>query len=204
MPEVVPADRSNGYEVVAAQFMSSRENSAVGATTVLEWARSLPEQAAVLDLGCGHGVPISGALIAQGMTVYGVDASPTMLAAFRTRFPDAIAECSAVEDSEFFGRSFDAVVAWGLMFLLSSELQALLVAKVAAALKPGGRFLFTSPRQPCEWSDNLTGRRSVSLGDDAYRGLAEAAGLNVVGNTEDEGANYYFFIHQPGSGQGAV
>jgi cyclopropane fatty-acyl-phospholipid synthase-like methyltransferase len=204
MPEVVPADRSNGYEVVAAQFMSSRENSAVGATTVLEWARSLPEQAAVLDLGCGHGVPISGALIAQGMTVYGVDASPTMLAAFRTRFPDAIAECSAVEDSEFFGRSFDAVVAWGLMFLLSSELQALLVAKVAAALKPGGRFLFTSPRQPCEWSDNLTGRRSVSLGEDAYRGLAEAAGLNVVGNTEDEGANYYFFIHQPGSGQGAV
>lgn len=127
-----------------------------------------------------------------------------MLAAFRTRFPDAIAECSAVEDSEFFGRSFDAVVAWGLMFLLSPELQELLVAKVAGALKAGGHFLFTSPRQRCEWSDNLTGRRSVSLGEDAYRGLAEAAGLNVVGNTEDDGENYYFFVRKPDSGKHAI
>jgi 2-polyprenyl-3-methyl-5-hydroxy-6-metoxy-1,4-benzoquinol methylase len=33
----------------------------------------------VLDLGCGTGIPNSKILIDEGMTVYGIDASPTMV-----------------------------------------------------------------------------------------------------------------------------
>ena len=191
------ADGSNGYEDVAGEFMSRRGTPDVGAATVREWATTLPQGAVVLELGCGHGVPISGALLAGGATLYGIDASPSLIAAFRSRFPDVPVECSAVDASDFFGRSFDAAVAWGLMFLLTPEAQAGLIEKVAAALKPGGSFLFTSPHQSCEWSDSLTGRKSVSLGADAYRRLVEVAGLNVVGNTEDEGQNYYYFVRKP-------
>src|SRR5215813_12168803 len=97
----IPRDKSNGYEEAAVSFMSAR-NPRIGASTVRAWAQALAPGSSILDLGCGHGVPISQALTEQGFAVYGVDASPTLIGKFRERFPGAHAECSAVEDSEFF------------------------------------------------------------------------------------------------------
>jgi len=186
-------DPSNGYEAISADFMSARSKSNIGVATVSEWARSLPHGASVLDLGCGNGVPISEAMVDAGFVVYGIDASPSMIAAFRARFPDAPVECNAIEDSQLFGRTFDAIVAWGLIFLLAPDAQATLIQKAASALEPGGRFVFTAPRQACAWADTLTGQTSVSLGVDRYREIVEQEGLSLVGETEDEGQNHYYF-----------
>jgi 2-polyprenyl-3-methyl-5-hydroxy-6-metoxy-1,4-benzoquinol methylase len=109
-------DRSNGYEALASEHIARRQRSRIGVATVGAWARPLPPGAAVLDLGCGDGVPISMSLINDGFVIYGVDASPSMVAAFRHRFPQAHVACEAVEDSRFFDRSFDGILAWGLMF----------------------------------------------------------------------------------------
>lgn len=178
--------------------MSRRTRSDVGVATVREWAKELPPGGAVLDLGCGHGVPISQCLADQGLIVYGIDASPSMIAAFRARLPDAPSECSPVEDSQFFsGRRFDGVVAWGLIFLLAPAVQAAVIHKVAVGLKRGGRFVFTAPQQPCEWPDNLTLRKSVSLGAEAYRQILKAAGLILLDEAEDEGENHYYLARKP-------
>jgi SAM-dependent methyltransferase len=193
MAETESTDPSNGYEAVANGFISGRLRSSVGASAVRAWVKTLPKGATVLDLGCGSGVPISQVIVDEGLTVCGVDASPSMIAAFRTRFPEAAAECRPVEESEFFGRAFEAVVAWGLMFLLPGDVQAKLIAKVSTVLKTGGKFLFTSPAQKCEWSDNLTGQTSQSLGAEAYRRILAANGLVVENETEDEGDNHYYF-----------
>ncbi|HTG35199.1 MAG TPA: class I SAM-dependent methyltransferase [Thermoanaerobaculia bacterium] len=131
----------------------------------------------VLDLGCGHGVPISQVLIQEGFVVYGVDASPAMVAAFHERFPQAHVACEAVEDSGLFGRTFDAVVAWGLLFLLAADAQEALIHRIASVLLPGGSFLLTAPEQTCTWTDMLTGRQSISLGNEGYRTILAAAGL---------------------------
>lgn len=155
-------------------------------------ARALRPGASILDLGCGHGVPISQALIEEGCAVYGVDASPALAAAFRERFPKAPLACETVEASRFFGRPFDGIVAWGLMFLLAGEAQLDLIRKAASALKPGGRFLFTSPGQVCTWTDVLTGRASVSLGADVYKAALAAAGLTLLAEYDDEGQNHYY------------
>jgi hypothetical protein len=48
----------------------------------------------------------------EGRNVYVVDASPGMVAAFGARFPDAQTERNAVEDSQFFGRSFVRAPSW--------------------------------------------------------------------------------------------
>jgi cyclopropane fatty-acyl-phospholipid synthase-like methyltransferase len=148
---------------------------------------TLPHGCAILDLGCGHGVPISEALIAEGFEVYGVDASATMIEAFLRRFPEAHAQSASVEDSDFFRRTFDGVVASGLMFLLPVGIQALLIHKVAAVLNPTGRFLFTSPQESCTWYDALTGRDSISLGSHVYGQILNAQGFRVVGERFDEG-----------------
>jgi SAM-dependent methyltransferase len=81
-----------------------------------------------------------------------------MIAAFRERFPDACTQCGAVEESDFFDRTFDAIVAWGFLFLLHPDTQQLIIRKVARALATGGRFLFTSPHEGCTWLDAMTGR----------------------------------------------
>jgi cyclopropane fatty-acyl-phospholipid synthase-like methyltransferase len=185
-------DGSNGYESVAGRFMSYRSQSKVGVETVHEWAKCLPPGAVILDLGCGNGRPVSQIFFGEGFTVYGLDASASMIAAFRAQFPGAQAECSRVEDSNFFDRTFDAAIAWGLIFLLTPEAQSLLIRKVARALIEGGKFLFTSPKEACEWSDALTGRKSVSLGLEAYHRILIAEGLNLVGERQDEGENHYY------------
>jgi len=172
--------------------MSYRSQSRVGVDIVREWAKCLPHGAVILDLGCGNGRPISQILFDEGFTVYGLDASASMIAAFRAQFPGVQAECGMIEDSDFFDRPFDGVVAWGLIFLLTPEAQSLLIRKVSRVLTRGGKFLFTSPEQMCEWSDALTGRKSVSLGLEAYHRILIAEGLAPVGERQDEGENHYY------------
>jgi len=195
---VANSDKSNGYDEIAAIFISGRgrNHSGVGASVVTDWSQKLPDRATVLDLGCGNGVPISQALIERGFNVYGVDASARMVAAFRASFPTVPVECAAVEDSDFFGRTFDGVVAWGLFFLLDAEVQRRLIAKVAAVLPSGGRLLFTAPSESCSWADAMTGRTSISLGYEAYRKALEAEGMSLVGTRLDEGENHYYFAQK--------
>lgn len=184
-------DRSNGYEAVARKFIEQR-SSTVGVETVRAWAQAFTPGSAMLDLGCGHGRPITELLVREGFSVYGVDASARLIEELRARLPSVHAECAAVEDSTFFGRSFEGVVASGLMFLLTPETQALVIAKVACALDPGGCFLFTAPWQVCTWTDALTGRRSVSLGREAYVRLLAAEGLQWEAEFQDEGGNHFY------------
>jgi cyclopropane fatty-acyl-phospholipid synthase-like methyltransferase len=142
-------------------------------------------------------VPISQVLIKDGFKVYGVDASATLIESFRKRFPSAHAEWSAFEDSAFFRRTFDGVVAVGLMFLLRPDVQCLLIHKVNQALNSNGQFLFTSPKEKCIWQDILTHRESISLGADRYRKLLQAEGLIFVGEMSDEGNNHYYSARKP-------
>jgi cyclopropane fatty-acyl-phospholipid synthase-like methyltransferase len=191
-------DKSNGYEAVASAFIAGRGSDILetGASDVADWSRCLPGGATVLDLGCGTGVPISQALLERGFRVYGVDASATMVAAFRARFPTVPVECAAVEESDFFDQIFDGVIAWGLFFLLDAEVQGRLVAKVAAVLPSGGQFLFTAPTEAGSWSDAMTGRTSISLGYQAYRNTLEAEGMSLVGTHRDNAHNHYYFAQK--------
>lgn len=186
----MPADPSNGWDAVAQRFVAER--SLAGAAVVRTWCRAWPEGAAVLDLGCGSGVPISEALLDEGCEVFGVDASPALVAAFRRRFPQAQVACESVEESRFFDRTYDGVVAIGLLFLLAPAVQRSVIRRVSAALKPGGRFLFTAPLQRTTWKDTLTGRESVSLGEEAYRHALDESDMDVVGEYVDEGGNHYY------------
>lgn len=185
-------DPSNGWEAIAETFIREREWSTVGVAAIEAWSRSLPRGGAILDLGCGPGTPHSKVLVDNGFTVYGIDASPRLLEAYRLRFADAHVACERVEESPFFGRVFDGALAWGLLFLLSVDTQRSVIHRVARALKPGGRFLFTAPAQVCTWDDLSTGRPSWSLGEAAYKAELAGAGLTLVGEHDDEGENHYY------------
>ncbi|HEU4828423.1 MAG TPA: class I SAM-dependent methyltransferase [Gemmatimonadales bacterium] len=184
-------DGSNGYDAIAAQFLRAR-NPAIGSQIVGTWARTLPPGAAVLDLGCGNGIPITRTLVDAGLAVAALDASPRMVSAFRSNFPGVPVTCEPAEASAVLEGRFGGIVAWGLVFLLPAERQIALIHRAAAALEPGGSFLFTAPEPACRWEDVLTRRESVSLGAPAYRAHLAEAGLSLVGEHRDEGANHYF------------
>ena len=155
---------SNGYEALAQQFTAIRHdpNRPIGTSTVRSWVQSLTKGSHVLDLGCGSGIPISKAIADQGHRVYGIDASPTLVAAFRDHLPDHPIRCEAVETSGFYGLQFEGIIAWGLLFLLPEQTQVELFAKIADHLHPEGQFLFTAPSQIAHGPDlALTGRKKV-------------------------------------------
>jgi 2-polyprenyl-3-methyl-5-hydroxy-6-metoxy-1,4-benzoquinol methylase len=188
-------DPSHGYESVAAAFLAGRgraPSTAIGARLVREWARTLPRGAAVIDVGCGSGLPITKVLVSEGLNVYAIDAAPSLVEAFRHNLPKTPVVCESVEDSLFFNRMFDGILAWGLMFLLQPEAQRSLIRSMADLLVPGGRLLFTSPAEPLVWNDAMTGLESRSLGTPEYRRLLTAGGISISSEYEDAGQNHYF------------
>jgi len=200
------SDRSNGYEGVAAQFLAGRgraHSTGIGARHVRDWARTLPRGAAVIDLGCGSGFPITEVLVTEGLNVYAIDASPSLVEVFRHNLPKTPVACEAVENATFFDRMFDGVVAWGLIFLLPPEEQRRLIQRIADILVPGGRLLFTScaGTEPLVWNDAMTGLESRSLGAAEYCRQLAAVGLSVTSEYEDEGKNHYFDAVKTGIGE---
>jgi SAM-dependent methyltransferase len=194
------ADRSNGYEAVAADFLARRgrgRSIGIGVNEVRRWAQTLARGVAVLDLGCGPGFPITEVLVSEGLRVFGVDAAPSFVQAFRSNLPNTPVVCEAVQDSRFFDRTFDGVLAWGLIFLLSPDDQRRLIQRIADILMPGGRLLFTSTAKPNVWNDAMTALESVSLGAEQYRWQLSEVGLSVTGEYEDEGQNHYFDAFKP-------
>lgn len=186
----MPEDQSNGYDAVAEEFMAVRSSS--GRTVVQKWAAVLPQGSSVIDIGAGSGEPLTSALIDAGLTVSAIDASPTLVRAFQRRFPNVEIACEPAEYSPFFGRTFDAALAVGLVFLLPEDSQRKLFPKIAGALKPKGKLLFSAPRQLCMWEDILTGRPSWSLGAQDYAHLLASCGLQITDEYVDEGGTYYY------------
>jgi SAM-dependent methyltransferase len=192
-------DRSNGYEAVAVEFLARRgsgRSTGIGVSEVRRWARMLPRGSAVIDLGCGPGFPITDVLVAEGLNTFAVDAAPSFVEAFRRNLPNTPVICEAVQDSGFFDRTFDGVLAWGLIFLLSPEDQRRVIERIAVILAPGGRLLFTSPAEPLVWKDAMTGLESRSLGAEEYRRQLSVVGLGVISEYEDDGQNHYFDVRK--------
>lgn len=89
----------------------------------------------ILDLGCGDGA-LTEALMSTGAKVVGVDASPSMLAAARGRGLD-VREMSG--DALTFRQEFDAVFSNAALHWMDNA--EAVIAGVAQALRPGGRFV---------------------------------------------------------------
>ncbi|WP_395008939.1 class I SAM-dependent methyltransferase [Undibacterium sp.] len=185
-------DSALAYDLHAQDFLNARDHSTIGADVIADWCRTLGENAQVLELACGGGYPITRVLHEAGLRLWAIESSPNLVAEFQRRFSDVPVQCAKVQDSDFFGRTYDAVVAVGLMFLLSETEQATLIHRVAQLLLPGGRFLFTAPLQRCQWDDTTTGIASQSLGRTGYEDCMRSAGLSLIATYTDSGENHYY------------
>jgi SAM-dependent methyltransferase len=191
------------YDLIAEWYASQRTD-ATGVPELTALMSSLPPSASVLDVGCGNGLPLTRVLIDQGCEVLGVDSSPNMLARFAVNFPDVPTICAPIQDCDLAGLTFDAAIAWGVMFHLPNSEQVKAIAKVASVLKPGGLFLFTSgdeqggmDGEPFE-GEPMNGVRFFyySFTKDGYRDLLREHGLTLEETHLDKGKNMYYLARK--------
>ena len=134
-----------GYDRIAADYTASKTPLGTATEALLvALTRGLGAGAAVLDLGCGAGVPVTHWLAAR-FAVTGVDLSARQLALAREYVPDATFRQADMAAVDFPTASLDAVVSLYAIIHLPREEQPALLARIARSLKPGGGFLATWP-----------------------------------------------------------
>ena len=149
----------------------------------------LPAGGAVLDLGCGSGMPIAGHLVGRGFQLTGVDTSPGLLAMARARFPDQ-AWIEADMRSLALGRRFDGILAWDSLFHLGHDDQRGMFPVLGAHAAPGAALLFTSGPAHGVAMGSYQGEPlfHASLDPAEYRALLAAQGFAVLDHVAEDPA----------------
>ncbi|MEP7022701.1 MAG: class I SAM-dependent methyltransferase [Actinomycetota bacterium] len=173
-----------GYDRISRLYRADDASEGRYAPWISLLLERLSPTSAVLDLGCGCGVPVSRALVAAGHAVTGIDFSPVQIERARELVPGARFQCVDASQAEFPAASFDAVVCLYALIHIPMADQPPLLAAVARWLKPGGWLLATTGQ------DAWTGSDPYWLGGDAemwwshpdaatYRAWIGQAGLTV-------------------------
>ena len=126
------------------------------ASKVAEWA----PLGSILDVCCGTGAAMEALRPLCRDRLVGVDMSRGMLDVARTRTADApgdarleFVHANALDMT--FDAEFDLAVSLGALGHILPHEMPVLVDRIARALKPGGRFIFTARAFPSVWSLRL-------------------------------------------------
>ena len=188
---------ARGYDAIALRYA---EWAGQVESPALDWLRELdsrlPDDASVLELGCGRGVPGTREL-ARRHRVTGVDISAVQIELARHHVPEASFVHADASELEIATGSLDAVVALFFFGHVPMEEQRELIGRIALWLDDGGLLLATfgagEPGEDVE--DDWLGAPMffASLGGDAYLPLVRECGLEVL---RDE----VVVQHEPGHG----
>lgn len=179
---------------LSAQRWNAQDYAATGrfvatlATAVLQVLDPQPGEH-ILDAGCGDGA-LTAQLAASGAQLTGVDASPGMVEAARTRGLQV--DLASLTELVYDG-AFDAVFSNAALHWIPAPLQPSALAGLFRALRPGGRFVaemggqgniaairtaLSSVFNACQMSsENLAA--SFFPSPARYRKLLEQAGFHV-------------------------
>jgi trans-aconitate methyltransferase len=113
----------------------------------------------IVDLGCGVG-KLSAEIAAKGATVIGIDADAEMIALARDKHPDIEFICAAGETFSL-AAPVDAVFSNAALHWMKQPTPV--IARVAEALRPGGRFV----------AEMGAYRNVVTVTEALYQALAE-------------------------------
>ena len=132
-----------GYDRMAEHYLAGKDPEDPLALAALEeLARDLPPGAAVLDLGCGAGVPVTRWLAGR-FSVTGVDVSARQLELARRNVPAATFIKADMADDAFDPGRFDAVVAFHSIIHVPRTEHPALLGRIHGWLRNGGLFLAT-------------------------------------------------------------
>ena len=175
---------AEGYDTMAGRYLawSDLRPSPTRLHYLALALELIPPGSAVLDLGCGAGIPMTAAL-AEGRAVTGVDLSATQLEMARRNVPSATFLQADMTALSFEPASFDAVVAFYSLTHVPRGEQAELLGRIRGWLRPGGLFLASmgADDEPGDVEPDWLGVDMYfsHFGAKANRRLVEGAGLVI-------------------------
>ena len=188
------------YDLIADWYSNERIDQ-TGVPEASALSATLSPASLVLDVGCGNGVPITRALLDAGHHIVGLDSSAAMLDRFRGNLPRTPAVRAIVEYAPFADASFDAAIAWGMLFHLTVERQRRAIEEVSRVLRPRAPFLFTAGGGAGHGDEAVGVMNGVtfhyySFTIDQYRELLGGVRMRLVETYEDSGRNRYYLAEK--------
>jgi SAM-dependent methyltransferase len=132
-----------GYDALSYHYRSDDADDGRYAPWLADLHQRLPTSAAVLDLGCGCGVPVARCLANAGHRVTGVDISDVQIERARRLVPTGTFRRADATQIDLPPASFDAVVCLYALIHMPVADQPRLIDRIATWLRPGGWLLTT-------------------------------------------------------------
>jgi len=194
-----------GYDALSYHYRSDDADDGQYAPWLVDLQGRLPVSGAVLDLGCGCGVPVARFLADAGYHVTGVDISDVQIERARRLVPAGTFVRADATRIDLPSASFDAVVCLYALIHMPLADQPRLIARIATWLRPGGWLLTTVGNGA--WTgteDNWLGGPATmwwSHADAAtYRSWLQQAGLTIGAEEfipEGTGGHALFWAQRP-------
>ena len=180
---------ARSYDSIAERYAAWTGKALAGtrARYVALIQQEVPSGAAVLDLGCGTGVPVSRALARQ-YRVTGVDGSARSIAMAQQNVPEATFLQADMTQVAFPAGAFAAVISCYAIIHVPRGEHAALLRRIAGWLQPGGLLIATMGAEETECTaDDWLGAPMYWSHFDAVTNecLVTEAGLDVREATLD-------------------
>jgi 2-polyprenyl-3-methyl-5-hydroxy-6-metoxy-1,4-benzoquinol methylase len=138
----------SGYDKISRTYRGDtfdRDDPAMAryAQWVGELVALVPAGSAVLDLGCGNGVPVAQLLAQAGFGVTGVDLSPVQVGRAQAIVPAARFICADMTELAFPAQTFAAITSFYAIIHVPLAEQPTLLANIYQWLRPGGYLMAT-------------------------------------------------------------
>jgi SAM-dependent methyltransferase len=173
---------ASGYDLIAEAYLERYGRSAVRDDRLRKLIALLPENARILDLGCGAGIPVAREIAARGFEVIGVDDSVRQIELARANVPAAEFLQADMTSVQFSPASFDAISAFYSITHVPREEHAALFRQIATWLKPGGAFVASlGADKPGDWTGDWLGVEMFfsHFGAETNEQLVRNAGLVI-------------------------
>lgn len=131
-----------GYDLVSRAYRPDDADEGQYAPWLDLLEQRVAAGAAILDLGCGNGIPVDRRL-AERYAVTGVDLSPVQVDRARALVPAATFICADMTRVQFPDATFDAVACFYALIHVPLEEQPEMLRNVRRWLRPGGLFMAT-------------------------------------------------------------
>jgi ubiquinone/menaquinone biosynthesis C-methylase UbiE len=185
-----------GYDKIANDYYNHRDLNKFN-RELEKFASLLPDNAHILDVGCGAGIPTAKFLINRGIRVTGIDLSETMLNLARENVPNAEFIKMDMNKLEFEKNTFDGIISVYTLFHVPKKNHFEIFKKFFEILKPGGILLINTGISESEGKSNFFGVPMFwsNYNPKTTLELVRRAGLSIVSEgILERGGEYQYWI----------
>jgi ubiquinone/menaquinone biosynthesis C-methylase UbiE len=157
----------------------------------------LSDNAHILDVGCGAGIPTAKFLVKKGIKVTGIDLSDTMLTLARKNVPSAEFIKMDMNELKFEENTFNGIISVFALFHVPKEKHFAIFKQFFKIIKSGGILLINTGISESEGKSNFFGVPMFwsNYSPTGTLGLVKKAGFSILFESIlQRGGEYQYWV----------